>query len=853
MRKFIVVVLTFLVVCSIGQLPSFALEVFIPGVSVVENTEDEFPADYVAKFVYENDDVDITKVEVKGGFQFYQGTSPDYYDAFHYQEGMFPGGYVYSDGSNLAYEMIEVEPGLYSVSLPLPANQYFYRYSITYDDGTVEEIKDPSNMPLVNDDSDANWSLFYVGNELNYTAGQEYIYPRSNFQGTYSFVEYQAIDETMQPLGVYLPYGYSPTKTYKTIYVSHGGWGNEVEWMTIGSVPNIMDNLIAAGLTEEAVVVTMDNDYFGFDQDLTVDNMNENIIPYIEANYSVSTHKDDRAMCGLSAGGTVTANTLVYSNDTFSYYGVWSPRNTVLKPLIEDGTIQEDIYSTYTDALYHIGVGVLDIELRQQQEEDLYDVLTNTVEAPATLTYVDGLHDWYVWRNLFTDFAMNALWSKDITPDDYNGGVAVSPLDSEEYAAGYQAEFTYVGTADVADVSLLGGFQFYNQAQADEYNLDYDGSMLKSYDAYHYQEGMFSTGYDLSLGASLEYPMEEIDNNVFSVTLPLPGNEYYYGYKITYKDGTIATIEDPANPSTKNGDNDPTWSYFFVGSSADCQTGQELIYPRTDDSVGTSQYVQYEAVDGTMQPLGIYLPFNYDINKEYKTIYLSHGAEGNETEWFQLGAATNIMDNLIASGQTEEAIIVTMDNTHFNDTIFWDWNIITDNLMDYIIPYVESHYNVMTSREGRAFAGLSNGSRFASQILYTNADDFEYIGMFSRALTDVVLSEVDSIDETEIYFSIGSLETNSTIDTWREMMADANIDYTFDLYNAAHDWNMWRYSFARFVDDICWTNEEDTDETSAGSTIVDTGDNAEMMLYVSMLSCSLMGLAIVAIKKRRHA
>ena len=25
-------------------------------------------------------------------------------------------------------------------------------------------------------------------------------------------------------------------KSYKTIYVSHGGGGNEVEWMTIGAV-----------------------------------------------------------------------------------------------------------------------------------------------------------------------------------------------------------------------------------------------------------------------------------------------------------------------------------------------------------------------------------------------------------------------------------------------------------------------------------------------------------------------------------------------------------------------------------------------------------------------------------------
>lgn len=284
----------------------------------------------LTKFVYQNNDETIEKVEVFGGFQFYLGDSTNYFNAFEYQDDMYPGGYEYDTSGYTAYLMDEVSEGVYSITIPLPSNQYFYKYRITFKNGNIEEIKDPSNMPVVNGDSDPNWSLFYVGNKFDASAEQKYIYPRSGHQGRYEFLAYDAVDGTKQPVGVYLPFNYDSNKQYKTIYVSHGGWGNEVEWLTIGSAGNILDNLISEKLTKESIIITMDNDYFG-------------------------------------------------------YYGIWSPRDTVLAPLIENSTINENIYRTYQYATYYIGVGNLDIELRQEQEKILHDVLNNIVNADAHL------------------------------------------------------------------------------------------------------------------------------------------------------------------------------------------------------------------------------------------------------------------------------------------------------------------------------------------------------------------------------------------------------------------------------------------------------------------------------------
>ena len=50
-------------------------------------------------------------------------------------------------------------------------------------------------------------------------------------------------------LALYTPPGYNPNRAtpYPTLYLSHGGGGNEVDWSTQGVANRIIDNLIASG------------------------------------------------------------------------------------------------------------------------------------------------------------------------------------------------------------------------------------------------------------------------------------------------------------------------------------------------------------------------------------------------------------------------------------------------------------------------------------------------------------------------------------------------------------------------------------------------------------------------------
>ncbi len=412
-----------------------ALTQYQPGVTVEKNSTGKSDADYQATFVYEDtDERDAVSVSVAGSLQFYKhdditdgfiktGTAAGakVYDAYHYEKGMFNTGYGLN-GDSQSYDLTEVEDERFEITLPLPGNLYYYDYTVTYADGSKVTIQDPSNKSPNNsfNGHDAGHSLLYVGDKNNTASGQEYVYARNDKNGTLKYDTYASLDGTQQPLGIYLPAGYDSSKVYKTIYVSHGGGGNETDWMTIGALPNIMDNLIADQEVAEAIVVTMDNTYYNFDATKTVDNLTKNIIPYVEKTYSVSKNSKDRAVCGLSAGGTFTANTLVNAYKEFGYFGVWSPRNTVVAPLVEDGTIGKDALNEYKNNVYYIGVGKLDISLRQNQEKLLYDTLTNA-GVDASIEYKNGAHDWYVWRDLFTTFAKDYLWdveAKDDNVDD---------------------------------------------------------------------------------------------------------------------------------------------------------------------------------------------------------------------------------------------------------------------------------------------------------------------------------------------------------------------------------------------------------------------------------------------------
>ncbi|WP_232510168.1 alpha/beta hydrolase [Paenibacillus crassostreae] len=131
---------------------------------------------------------------------------------------------------------------------------------------------------------------------------------------------------------VYTPPGYSDRQEYSVLYLLHGIGGDENEWYTHGKPQIILDNLYADQMLKPMIVVLpngramlndrAEGDIFApdkvqafetFESDLFHD-----LIPYIEANYSVRTDRMHRAIAGLSMGGGQSLNIGLNNLDRFA-------------------------------------------------------------------------------------------------------------------------------------------------------------------------------------------------------------------------------------------------------------------------------------------------------------------------------------------------------------------------------------------------------------------------------------------------------------------------------------------------------------------------------------------------------
>jgi S-formylglutathione hydrolase FrmB len=272
------------------------------------------------------------------------------------------------------------------------------------DNNTSLWVTDPANPPIYAPDGLTGnarrafnkVNVPYDAEKQNFApmAAREIENPRpDSAKGTWSYVPIQ-IGTTTRTLGVYEPPGYDPSRAepYKTIYMQHGGGQDQSDWMNIGSVPVIMDNLLQDGLTEPAIVVTTNSQYLG-SAAAGYPNLRDIILPFIETHYNVSTHPMDRAFAGLSLGGFITSNIINFDPTQFGYYGPWS------------GGVSVNNNTPNLGVPYILwGGGQWDFGLPNPAQ-----VAARTNAFGKNLV-VAGAHDFNAWNQLFTMFARDYLW-----------------------------------------------------------------------------------------------------------------------------------------------------------------------------------------------------------------------------------------------------------------------------------------------------------------------------------------------------------------------------------------------------------------------------------------------------------
>lgn len=167
-------------------------------------------------------------------------------------------------------------------------------------------------------------------------------------------------------------------------------------------------------------------------------------------------------------------------------------------------------------------------------------------------------------------------------------------------------------------------------------------------------------------------------------------------------------------------------------------------------SVVTVTY--YSTTQGTSCNMNVYLPAGYqedaDTVNYYPVFYLIHGGGENYTHWVNSGQANTTLDTYIASGEAVPMILVMPDGKNLSPDIF------SNELLNDIIPYIETNYRVIVDKDHRGVGGLSWGGLQAMEAGIYHYNFFGYLAVLSSGW---FTTEVATYNRARSF-----LETNST-------------------------------------------------------------------------------------------
>lgn len=239
---------------------------------------------------------------------------------------------------------------------------------------------------------------------------------------------------------------------------------------------------------------------------------------------------------------------------------------------------------------------------------------------------------------------------------------------------------------------------------------------------------------------------------------------------------------------------------------------------RDDIPHGKLEMIEYDSKTvGTRRKMFVYTPPSYSAEKKYPVLYLLHGIGGDETEWQRYATVDVLMDNLIADGKTVPMIVV-MPNGRAQKNDRPEGNVFAsapaferfeEDLINDVIPTIESRYSVNTNREYRAIAGLSMGGGQSLNFGLKHLDKFAWIGGFSSAPNTRPASEMIPDPETAkrklklLFLSCGNKDGLIRISQdFQAYLKENGIPHIWHVDGNGHDATHWRnalYHFAQLL------------------------------------------------------
>lgn len=248
---------------------------------------------------------------------------------------------------------------------------------------------------------------------------------------------------------------------------------------------------------------------------------------------------------------------------------------------------------------------------------------------------------------------------------------------------------------------------------------------------------------------------------------------------------------------------------------------------------GKVETVEYDSKSvGIVRKLSIYMPPGYAKDEKYPVLYLLHGLGGNHRQWLQPGQADVILDNLYADGKAVRMIVVMPNGrasadppgpNPFEDRPFETYAAFEADLLDDVIPFVESHYAVPADRQSRAIAGLSMGGGQSLNFGLHNLDTFAWVGGFSSAPNTKPAGELiaDPARANQqlrlLWVSCGDQDGLMRISqSFHRDLKQMNVAHVWHVDSGAHTFPVWKNDLY-LVAQLLFRNDESSSSPAAAA------------------------------------
>lgn len=241
---------------------------------------------------------------------------------------------------------------------------------------------------------------------------------------------------------------------------------------------------------------------------------------------------------------------------------------------------------------------------------------------------------------------------------------------------------------------------------------------------------------------------------------------------------------------------------------------------QADIAHGTVDTVFYSSETvGNERGAVIYTPPGYSENKQYPVLYLLHGIGGDEYAWQKNGNVNVVLDNLYAKDKIEPMIVVMPNGRAMKDDravgdVFADDKVqafatFEQDLLNDLIPFIESNYPVIENREHRALAGLSMGAGQSLNFGLEHLATFGWVGGFSSAPNtkepeQLLPDPQKAKDKLQLlWISCGDEDNLMRISKrTNEYLEDHDVEHIFYVEPGGHDFEVWKndlYNFSQLL------------------------------------------------------